>query len=163
MRTLLAICATLAAGLALAACGGSEPEVNAAQGTSQAPAGTTEATTTAPATTRTETLTVDTETESDEAGTETEPPAASQPLVVRVEGGEPVGGVQKLEVKSGEQARFVVEADAPEEVHVHGYDILKEVGPGKDARFSFTADLEGIFEVELEESGVQIVSLVVEP
>jgi hypothetical protein len=66
-------------------------------------------------------------------------------------------------VKAGDRVRFVVQADAPEEVHVHGYDISKDVGPGQNARFNFVADLEGIFEIELENSGVQIVELVVEP
>jgi FtsP/CotA-like multicopper oxidase with cupredoxin domain len=96
------------------------------------------------------------------AATEEVPPN-NEPLVVRVVGGEPVGGVQQIEVKAGDRVRFVVQADAPEEVHVHGYDISKDVGPSKNARFNFVADLEGIFEIELENSGVQIVELVVEP
>jgi hypothetical protein len=33
-------------------------------------------------------------------------------------------------------------------VHLHGYDIEKEVAPGKPARFDFKATNEGAFEIE---------------
>jgi hypothetical protein len=59
--------------------------------------------------------------------------------------------------------RFTVTSDVAEEVHVHGYDILKEVAPGAPARFRFEATFEGIFEVELERSGEPILELRVEP
>ena len=146
----------VAAVLALAACGGSD-EQPAAPAETAPPAATDTA---APAATVTEAETL--------PGSETEPetedaPASNEPVVIRVAGGEPVGGMQHIEVKAGDRVRFVVQADAPEEVHVHGYDISKDVGPGQNARFNFVADLEGIFEIELENSGVQIVELVVEP
>lgn len=100
-----------------------------------------------------------TETAASPAATET----ANEGAVIHVENGEPVGGVQRLEVKVGDRVRFTVEADAPEEVHVHGYDISADVGPAQKAQFDFTADLEGIFEAELENSNVQILELVVAP
>jgi plastocyanin len=136
VRALRALAVVLAATLALAACGGSNEPPAAAP-----PATTTETTPTEPA----------------QSGGE----AAAQ--VIEVRGGEPVGGVRTIRVNSGDTVRFVVRADAPEEVHVHGYDISKDVGPGEDATFEFTANLEGIFEAELENSSVQIVKLVVEP
>ena len=48
--------------------------------------------------------------------------------------------------------RFVVDSDEPDDIHVHGYDIEKSVAPGKPAKFSFTADIEGIFEIESHEA-----------
>ena len=61
-----------------------------------------------------------------------EPTATPEPApVVRVEGGEPVGGVQEIKVDKGERVRFSVRPDAEDEVHVHGYDRYADVGPGK--------------------------------
>jgi hypothetical protein len=156
--------AAAAAALALAACGGSDDTAEpAAPPTTEATTtdAATEPTTTAATTAETETepATTETETEPSETETEAEPDVA----VVEVKGGEPVGGVQTLTFKSGGTVAFVVKADAAEEVHVHGYDIAKDVGPGEPAEFEFEADLEGIFEVELEHSAVQIIKLVVEP
>jgi len=71
--------------------------------------------------------------------------------------------VTTIIVQSGDTVRFVVEADAPEEVHVHGFDLAEEVGPGKPARFSFEAAFEGVFEVELENGGVEIARIEIEP
>ncbi len=59
-----------------------------------------------------------------------------------------VGGPKTVELAKGDAVRLVVAADAPDEIHVHGYDITKNAGPGAPARFVFRADLEGVFEVE---------------
>ena len=77
--------------------------------------------------------------------------------------GEPVGGVQDLTYTSGDDVQFSVKSDAAEEVHVHGYDLMQDTVPGKSITFDFQADIEGIFEVELEESHTQIAELTVEP
>lgn len=90
-------------------------------------------------------------------------PAQDGALTIRVTNKEPVGGVQKLTVRKGDRVRFTVTADQPEEVHVHGYDVTKSVGPAAPARFDFPAEIEGIFEVELEGAGAQILSLTVNP
>jgi hypothetical protein len=89
-------------------------------------------------------------------------PEATIPTI-EVEGGQPVGGVQELSFGSGDQIRFRVTADAPAEVHFHGYDVMMDVGPGKPVTFDVPADIEGIFEVELEETAVQIAEVRVGP
>ena len=66
--------------------------------------------------------------------------------------GKPAGGIARIEVKSGDLVRMVIESDAPDQVHVHGYDIEKEAGPEAPARFSFRAQIEGVFEVESHEA-----------
>jgi plastocyanin len=105
-----------------------------------------------------------------EQTTATEPTAtapAAQPepadTRIRVRDGQPVGGVQTIEVEKGDRIRFTVSSDQSDEVHVHGYDLERPVGPDAPARFSFTADADGIFEVELHGSGAQIASLEVQP
>jgi hypothetical protein len=50
-----------------------------------------------------------------------------------------------------------------EEAHLHGYDLSRDIGPGKVGRYCFKADIDGIFELELENAGVQIAELRVEP
>lgn len=77
--------------------------------------------------------------------------------------GEPVGGVEELEYKAGEQIEFTVESDVAEEIHVHGYDLSKDVAAGGSVSFSFPAEIEGIFEVEMEVEGIQIAELRVNP
>lgn len=82
---------------------------------------------------------------------------------IEVRDGEPVGGVQTLEFSAGEEVRFRVSSDAAEEIHVHGYDIAKDVPAGGTIEFDFPAELEGIYEAELEELGVQIAELRINP
>lgn len=82
---------------------------------------------------------------------------------IEVRDGEPVGGIQTLEFDAGDQVRFRVSSDAAEEIHVHGYDIAKDVPAGGTIEFDFPAELEGIYEAELEELGVQIAELRVNP
>jgi hypothetical protein len=72
------------------------------------------------------------------------------------------GKVTELEFKEGEQIVFRARADGPEEIHVHGYDIEKEVGP-EPVRVSFPATITGIFEIELHGTGEQIAELRVDP
>ena len=78
---------------------------------------------------------------------------AEQTVSVEVVGGEPVGGHQRVEVGLGSVVAVTVTADTAEEVHVHGYGILRAVSNGHPARFAFTAEIPGVFEVELEGSG----------
>ena len=88
------------------------------------------------------------------------PPPVPQ---VEVEGGKPVGGIQTIEVDKGDQVRFAVSSDVGDEIHVHGYDLMKDVEAGGKASFSFPAKIDGEFEVELEDRGEQIAKLVVNP
>jgi len=142
-RVLLAALAVvlLGSGLLLASCGGDD-----------------EASTTESVTTPTETTTESTTTET----TTTEQPG---PVVVRVDvvGGVPKGGIVRETVDKGDRVVLVVKSDVADEVHVHGYDISRAVAPGAEARIAFVARIPGRFEVELEERGVQIADLTVDP
>jgi hypothetical protein len=94
---------------------------------------------------------------------ETTTTQAPKPETIVVRGGRPVGGPRELEYDAGEAVRFSVRSDVADEVHVHGYDLSKEVPAGGTVTFSFTADIEGIFEVELEEQQEQIAELRINP
>lgn len=91
------------------------------------------------------------------------PKAKPKFVVIRARALKPVGGVKEVTVKKGDTVRLAVSSDRADEGHLHGYDISRPVGPGKTARYTFKAKIEGIFELELEEAGVQIASLKVEP
>ena len=127
------------------------PEADDDSNTAQTPATTTPATATtdAPATTTTP---------------PPPPPPAPTFETIRVAAGEPAGGIRRITVKKGERARIqVTTSDTIDEVHLHGYDITRDLRPGSRARFSFDADAEGIFEIELHDSHTQIGELTVEP
>ena len=104
------------------------------------------------------------------AETEEEPPPPPEPEVtrIRMRDGSVVGGVQDIEVVRGDTVRIVVTSDAPDEIHLHGYDITRNPAPGQPARFQFKADAEGAFEIEshvAEDAGLDplVARLVVEP
>jgi plastocyanin len=116
--------------------------------------------------------TTSTETTKTEAGnpTETEAPAPPKPEATRIDirGGEVAGGPAEIRAKNGDTVVIVVSADAPDDIHLHGYDIEKKVEPGKPATFRFKADLEGEFELEshvAEDAGRDplVGTLIVEP
>jgi len=102
--------------------------------------------------------------------TATEPPPPPKPEVSRIEirGGEVVGGPAEIKAKNGDTVVIVVSADAPDDIHLHGYDIEKKAAPGQPARFRFKANLEGEFEIEshvAEDAGRNplLATLIVEP
>ena len=82
---------------------------------------------------------------------------------IRIRDASPVGGVKRIDVDAGDTARIEISSDAPGEIHLHGYDRVAQVGPGRAARLRFRADLEGIFELELHGLGTKLAELRVEP
>jgi hypothetical protein len=135
--------ALLFAGFALASCGGDDGTPDTTSETTQ---------TTTPTTTKTTTQTTTT-------------PEPEQPTVVRVRvvGGVPKGGIVRKTVKKGDSVVIDVTSDVADHVHVHGYDIMRNVAAGGTARIRFRATLPGRFEIELEDRGVQIADLTVQP
>jgi hypothetical protein len=148
-----ALALVLTTGL-VAACGSSS-STGTATTTAAAPAASTDATTTgvaAPTTT-------------EGATTATTPASTAVPavLTIKVVNEKPVGGVARLKVKNGDRIHFIVESDKKLEVHLHGYDVMKDAAPNAPAEFDLPATIEGVFEAELEAPGVQILKLTVEP
>jgi heme/copper-type cytochrome/quinol oxidase subunit 2 len=99
--------------------------------------------------------------------TEEPKPKPPEPEVVKaeieVEAGQPVGGVEDIEVPSGEDAVITVTTpDTVEHVHLHGYDIFADLAPGQPAKLEFKADIDGVFEMELEDSVVPIAEVTVD-
>ena len=121
---------------------------------------TTAVTTTAPTTTEAPPAT----TEAPPATTtEAAPTPAPVAIDVVVVGGEPEGGIVRESVDLDSAVVLTVTSDVADEVHVHGYDLMADVAPGAPATIRFTADAPGRFEIELENTGVQIAELEVRP
>ena len=91
-----------------------------------------------------------------ETSTPTPTPKPQPPLLQ-------AGKVTKLRFDEGETVRFRVRHDEPEHVHIHGYDIMKDVEPGQTANVAFKATITGIFEIEFEDSAEEIGELRVDP
>jgi hypothetical protein len=97
-----------------------------------------------------------------DSGGETDSANGTVPTIV-VKDGKPVGGIRVLSYNKGDQIHFKVRSDVSDEVHVHGYDLMKDVKAGGTVAFDFPATIEGIFEAELEGRKEQIIELRVNP
>jgi hypothetical protein len=141
-RSLAAALAVATAALALAACGSDDDA-----------AGTTATETTTETTTTTATTTTP------------RPPPPAQPVEIRVRvvGGVPKGGIVRESAEKGDRVVVIVNSDVSDHVHVHGYDLFRDVGPGMPARIRFRAKLPGRFEIELEDRHAPIAELTVTP
>ena len=107
-------------------------------------------------------LTPETTTTDEPTSTSTSTSSPAQDSSVReveVRGGSVVGGVQRIAVDLGETITIRVRSDVTDEVHLHGYDLSQQVAPDSPAELTFTADIPGVFELELEERGMPIAQL----
>ena len=69
-----------------------------------------------------------------------------------------------ITVHQGDRVTVKVTADKKEEIHLHVYDIIFSVEkPGDTVTHTFTADKTGSFDIEIEDTGTGIGSLVVQP
>jgi hypothetical protein len=128
------------AGLLLASCGGDDESASPTTGTATTTTATTPTTTTAPP-----------------------PPPGPTQIRIVVENGAPRGGIVRETVARNDRAVLIVRADVSDHIHLHGYDVVRDVAPGMPARLPFRATIPGRFEVELEDRGVQIADITVRP
>ena len=83
------------------------------------------------------------------------------PITIR--GGRPVGGIRRVTVARNRPVVLVVRSDVADHVHLHGYDVMRDVAPGAPAQLAFRATIPGRFEVELEDRRLQIADITVRP
>ena len=106
------------------------------------------------------------------AATATDLPAAPAPaptptevagraIDVSIAGGKITPAPGRVQVKQGEKVTITVASDVADTLHVHGYDLEAEFGPGKPGSVSFTADQSGLFEVETHDTEKLLFQLVV--
>jgi hypothetical protein len=145
MKIALMLAAVAASAIALAGCGGDSSTTDAVT--------TTETAATAPTTTTDTTATT----------TGTTPVAQAKVITIDVVKGVPQGGIQRPTVDKGDKVVLVVRTDSGEAVHLHGYNIEKDVVPGQAVRLPFTANIAGRFEVELHPTDALLAVLEVKP
>ena len=147
MKIAVMLAAVAASVVALVGCGGND-------GTDAVT--TTETVATAPTdTTTTETAPAET--------TRAAPAAQAQLVTIRVVGGQPQGGIQRPTIDQGEKVVLVVRSDSGEAVHLHGYNLEKDIAPGKPIRLPVTANIAVRFELELHPSDTLLGVMEVKP
>jgi hypothetical protein len=91
------------------------------------------------------------------ASTTEPPPPAPKVILVRIN----TNAVTRATIPRGRQAVLVISGPAGEEIHLHGYDVMREIGPDGTVRLPLRATIPGRFEVELEASHRQIADLTI--
>lgn len=107
------------------------------------------------------TTTIEPSTETTTTTETTPPPAGPTEIRIVVVNGAPKGGIVREQVDKGERVVVIVRSDVTDHVHLHGYDVMRDVAPGKPARLPFKATIPGRFEVELEDRGMPIADITV--
>lgn len=105
----------------------------------------------------------DTAAPAEPALTATAPPVEGVLELEVVVGADGVDEVERFEVRLDRKLRLVVRSELADHVHLHGYDLMEDVGPNAPATIEFTATAPGRFEIELEERGLEIAELEVRP
>jgi hypothetical protein len=95
----------------------------------------------------------------DQKTTRSGPTSTVVPITIK--DGRPAGGITRVNVPKGQTVDLVVQSDVADEVHVHGYDLHKDVEAGGEVQIIFKADISGVFEAELENRKLQILELTV--
>lgn len=97
----------------------------------------------------------------DSPGAAAKPPAAStvRTISLKVRAGKVSGDTGRITVPVGTPIVLSVSSDVADEIHVHGYDRKANVPAGATAAVVFTANNPGVFEVELENSKLQLMQL----
>jgi hypothetical protein len=80
-----------------------------------------------------------------------------EPIEIRVR----TESVIRVPIPRGRRVVLVVTGPPGEEVHLHGYDVKRRIGPNGVVRIPFRATIPGRFEVEVEASHRQIADLTV--
>lgn len=88
---------------------------------------------------------------------------SGETFVASVRNGSVDGGPGRWKVDKGERVTIVVRSDVADEIHVHGYDETADIKAGSTGEVSFTANVDGAFEVELEKTHLLLGTLQVNP
>ena len=74
--------------------------------------------------------------------------AAEVTFVLRIENGRLPQNMRLIRVKQNDVVKLQWSSDKPVTVHLHGYDVEKEIAPGTATDMTFTARATGRFTVE---------------
>jgi hypothetical protein len=89
--------------------------------------------------------------------------AQAQTFRIALKAHKPVGGRKTIKISKGDRALLVVSSDGKDTVHLHGWNIEREVTPAKPGRFAFTAKNEGAYELESHTTEQKLATIQVQP
>ncbi|MDT7549451.1 MAG: hypothetical protein QOE84_1845 [Actinomycetota bacterium] len=87
---------------------------------------------------------------------------AQQTISFTVANKKVTGDTGRVKVKLGTRLRITVLSDTAEEIHVHVYDLMQEIGANSPGSIEFVADKPGVIEVELEHQKILLTHLQVQ-
>ena len=93
------------------------------------------------------------------APTETEETEKAVEITVAVSDGKVTPKPHRVDVPLGSQVQLQVTSDVDDELHVHGFDIEEPLEAGRTTMLEFTADQQGVFEVETHETELELLQL----
>lgn len=89
--------------------------------------------------------------------------ATDEPVEISVIIGQTSGSAVAYQATLGSKVQFkLLNPDADDEFHLHGYDLTTTATAGQEAMIEFTADQLGSFDLESHVTGDWILTLVVE-
>ena len=89
---------------------------------------------------------------------------ATPSITVTIAGGKVTPKAKKVDVKAGEPVRLIVNSDVADELHVHSDPSQSfDIKAAPNQTFEITIKVPGQVEIEAEELGIQIVTLVIRP
>jgi hypothetical protein len=89
--------------------------------------------------------------------------ATDEPVQISVIIGQTSGSAVAYQATLGSKVQFkLLNPDADDEFHLHGYDLTTTATAGQEAMIEFTADQLGSFDLESHVTGDWILTLVVE-
>ena len=89
-------------------------------------------------------------------------PDADNVFTINFAEGKATGDTGRLKVTRGQSVLITVSSLRADEVHLHGYDLTAKVSVGRTATLRFDATIPGVFEIELEDLGVELAKLQVQ-
>jgi len=75
--------------------------------------------------------------------------AAELTFALKIEHGQVSANMRLIRVMQGDRVKLELSTDQRQVVHLHGYEIQKDVMPGTVTELAFTANLTGRFPVHL--------------
>jgi hypothetical protein len=90
-------------------------------------------------------------------------PAGPQTFRIALKDHKIASGPKTIKLTKGDRALLVVSSDGKDTVHLHGWNIEREVTPAKPGRFAFTAKNEGAYELESHTTEQKLATVQVQP
>jgi hypothetical protein len=104
------------------------------------------------------------------SGSSSDKDGQNRAFAFEVSHGQAVGGAKNVSAAQGDHLTVTLRTDIPAELHIHGYELSKDIKAGGQGSIAFTADATGEFEIEAhhlvhgdEGPGISLATLSVNP